>query len=88
VRRLMRSRRTLQSSFRQVADTAPADYLRNLRLDAVRRELMATPADRLSVSQAALNRGFEHLGRFAGQYRALFGQTPSQTARAASRSSA
>ena len=86
--RLRISRRTLQSSFRQVADTAPADYLRNLRLDAVRRELMTTPADRLSVSQAALNRGFEHLGRFAGQYRALFGEVPSQTARAATRSTA
>ena len=48
---------------------------------------LAGGARRLSVSQAALNRGFEHLGRFAGQYRALFGQAPSHTIRAATRSS-
>jgi len=88
-RRLRISRRTLQASFRQVADTPPAVYLRNLRLDAVRRTLIATRADRLSVTQAALERGFTHLGRFAGQYKALFGQPPSQTVRAgALRSSA
>jgi AraC family ethanolamine operon transcriptional activator len=55
--------------------------LRNLRLNAVRRRLLATTVAELSVSTAALDAGFEHLGRFAGSYRMLFGEAPSRTAR-------
>lgn len=80
--RLRTSRRTLQNSFRQVADTTPAHYLRSVRLDAVRRDLLATRATELSIAQAALGRGFNHLSRFSAHYRALFGELPSQTARA------
>ena len=79
--RLRTSRRTLQNSFRQVTGASPLVYLRHLRLNAVRRRLMATTAGELSVSQAAIDGGFDHLGRFAGSYRALFGETPSRTVR-------
>jgi AraC-like DNA-binding protein len=79
--RLRTSRRTLQNSFRQVTGASPVIYLRNLRLNAVRRRLMATRVAELSVSTAALDAGFEHLGRFAGSYRLLFGEAPSRTAR-------
>jgi len=33
------------------------------------------------VTKVALDCGFSHLGRFAAQYRAQFGELPSQTAR-------
>jgi AraC family ethanolamine operon transcriptional activator len=79
--RVRTSRRTLQDSFRQVTGASPVMYLRNLRLNAVRRRLMTTrPAD-LSVSHAALEAGFDHLGRFAGSYKLLFGESPSRTTR-------
>lgn len=82
--RLRTSRRTLQNSFHQVAGASPVAYLRNLRLNAVRRQLMSTSADRVSVSDAAMEAGFDHLGHFAGRYKALFGESPSQTIRLAS----
>jgi AraC family transcriptional regulator, ethanolamine operon transcriptional activator len=79
--RLRTSRRTLQESFRQVADTTPVHYLRCVRLNAVRRQLMSTRAADLSIAQAAADRGFGHLSHFAERYKALFGELPSQTLR-------
>ena len=81
--RLRTSRRTLQSSFNSVTGSSPVAYLRNLRLNAVRRRLMTTPAGELSVSSAATEAGFDHLGHFAGSYKTLFGESPSRTARVA-----
>ncbi len=80
-RRLRTSRRSLQNGFRQVADTTPVHYLRSLRLNAVRQRLLATASQDLSVSQAAGDAGFEHLGHFGSRYRDLFGELPSQTLR-------
>ena len=79
--RLRTSRRSLQNSFRQVADATPVHYLRCVRLNAVRRRLMSTPAVNLNVAQAAADRGFNHLSHFAERYKALFGELPSQTMR-------
>ena len=79
--RLRTSRRTLQDSFRQVADTTPVHYLRGVRLNAVRRRLMSTRTFELGIAQAAADRGFGHLSHFSEQYKALFGELPSQTAR-------
>ncbi|HVZ45746.1 MAG TPA: helix-turn-helix domain-containing protein [Ramlibacter sp.] len=80
-RRLHTSRRTLQASFNMVAGTTPLAYLRNLRLNAARRRLMSSPAREVNVSQAAGEAGFDHFGRFAGDYKALFGEAPSTTKR-------
>lgn len=79
--RLRTSRRSLQNGFRQVADTTPVHYLRSLRLNAVRRRLLATLTAKLSVSQAAGDAGFGHLSHFGSRYRELFGELPSQTFR-------
>jgi AraC-like DNA-binding protein len=79
--RLRTSRRTLQNSFRQVADATPVHYLRCVRLNAVRRQLMSTRAADLNIAQAAADRGFDHLSHFSQRYLALFGELPSQTTR-------
>lgn len=79
--RLRTSRRTLQNSFRQVADATPVHYLRCVRLNAVRRQLMSTRAVDVNIAQAAADRGFNHLSHFAQRYKALFGELPSQTMR-------
>jgi AraC family transcriptional regulator, ethanolamine operon transcriptional activator len=79
--RLRVSRRTLQDSFKSVSGTSPAAYLRNMRLNTVRRRLMSTTVGSLSVSSAATEAGFDHLGHFAGSYKALFSESPSKTAR-------
>jgi transcriptional regulator GlxA family with amidase domain len=62
-------------------------YLRHLRLQRVGDELADASRTRSSaaVTTAASRWGFVHLGRFAQQYRQLFGEPPSQTLRASSR---
>lgn len=81
--RLQVSRRTVQNSFRAVAETTPLNYLRSVRLNGVRRALMSTRASELSIGDAAARCGFYHLSHFAADYQALFAELPSQTARAA-----
>lgn len=74
------SARTLQQSFRQFKMTTPMAYLQHLRLEAVHRELLqADPGQ--NVADIALKWGFVHLGRFAADYRARFGELPSHTLR-------
>ena len=80
--RLRTSPRTIQNSFQAVTQTTPVDYLRSIRLNAVRRQLLATSAIDLNVGQAAANWGFFHLSHFATCYKSLFGELPSQTRRA------
>ncbi|OAJ57121.1 AraC family transcriptional regulator [Paraburkholderia ginsengiterrae] len=75
------SRRTLQTSFQRVANVTPVEYLRSLRLNAVRRLLRSTSAPELLIGDAAARWGFTHLSYFAREYRDLFGELPSQTLR-------
>ncbi|MET8312157.1 AraC family transcriptional regulator [Micromonospora sp. NPDC005173] len=72
--------RTLQDCFRRELQTTPTAYLRACRLDAVHRTLR-TSDHGMSVTTAALQHGFVHLGRFASDYRARFGEAPSTTLR-------
>jgi len=80
--RLKVSRRTVQNSFRRVTDTTPLNYLRSLRLNGVRRALMSTTPEALSIGDAASQWGFFHMGHFAEEYQELFGTLPTQTPRA------
>jgi AraC-like DNA-binding protein len=73
------SARTLQTAFLCHRGTTPMRYLRDRRLERVRAEILRRPSAR--VSDIAVECGFGHLGRFAGQYRARFGEPPSQTRR-------
>ena len=77
--RLRTSRRTLQNSFMHVAGTTPLHYLRCVRLESVRRQLLAQAGPRPTIAQLAMSEGFTHLSRFAEQYRELFGELPSTT---------
>lgn len=69
------SRRTLQYCFQNVLGITPNTYLRAIRLNGVRAALRSAP----SVTHAALDWGFWHLGQFAADYRQMFGELPSQT---------
>lgn len=69
-------RRTLQAAFVDVLGIGPSRYLRALRLNRVRADLKR---DGSSVSEVAVRWGFWHLGRFSADYRAMFGELPSQT---------
>lgn len=57
----------------------PTTILRDLRLDAVRERLQASPDT--AITELALTHGFGHLGRFSAYYRERFGELPTQTQR-------
>jgi AraC-like DNA-binding protein len=71
------SPRTLNSAFRDYLAVTPMTYLRNLRLERVREELLGADDP---IGAIAYRWGFTHLGRFAGVYSRRFGELPSQTA--------
>lgn len=71
--------RTLHKHFRLSKGVSPMAYLRGVRLQEARKALVA--GDGSSVTEIAARWGFEHLGRFAVEYRKRFGETPSQTRR-------
>jgi len=75
------SERTLHEGFRQVYGTTPMRRLKRLRLEAVRAALEAADPAADSVSAIAARFGFFQFGRFAGDYRAAFGERPSDTLR-------
>jgi AraC-like DNA-binding protein len=74
--------RALQRSFERSGLPSPMLYLRRLRLRRVHAELAASSPDSVTVTMVAGRWGFVHLGRFASQYRQLFGESPSETLRA------
>jgi AraC-like DNA-binding protein len=76
--------RALQDQFQRWLNLTPTQYLRNLRLDAVRSDLVQARTDGRTVAIADVARrwGFAHMGRFSGQYAAAFGETPTKTLRA------
>ncbi len=73
------SERTLRYAFRDELDLSPLAFLRRLRLHAARRELMNAEARVSRVAEVARRQGFLELGRFAADYRRLFGERPSET---------
>ena len=76
------SARALQRAFDRAGQPSPMMYLRRLRMQRVRAELAAHSAHSVTVTMVAGRWGFLHLGRFASQYRELFGESPSETLRA------
>ena len=76
------SERTLQAAFHTELSTTPTAYVRDRRLDRARADLAdAAATDSVSVTTIATRWGFGHLGRFAAEYKARFGESPSQTLR-------
>ena len=82
------SLRALQSGFQRSMDTTPTRYLRDLRLRRARQDLLAADSEEIGVAEIAFRWGFTHLGRFAGHYREMFGETPSNALRATPRRAA
>jgi AraC family ethanolamine operon transcriptional activator len=72
------SERALHAGFHERFGVSPAAYLKALRLSGARRELCLASSTR-TVTEIALRWGFTHLGRFATDYRAHFGELPSET---------
>jgi AraC family ethanolamine operon transcriptional activator len=72
------SRRTLQYCFAEIYGISPLAYLRLIRLNRARQAILSA-RDGDTIAQIAAHWGFWHLGRFAQDYRHLFGELPSDT---------
>lgn len=67
--------RTLERAFRDQFDVTPKAYLKAVRLNGARKELLS--ADRTEkVANIANSWGFWHLSQFAADYRKMFGEVP------------
>ena len=74
------SRRTLHRAFHEALGLGPIAFLRYRRLCAVHTTLRAAD-DVRTISDLAMQHGFQNLGRFSGYYHQLFGEYPSETRR-------
>ena len=76
------SPRTLSTLCQRFSQVSPMQRLRDLRLDAARTQLIER---RTTITRAAVEFGFMHLGRFSSLYKRRFGELPSETLQGASR---
>jgi AraC family ethanolamine operon transcriptional activator len=74
-------RRTLYRAFDDAVGTGPIGFLRAKRLSMVHLRLRQARSEKTGVVEIATELGFLELGRFAQQYRALFGEYPHETLR-------
>jgi AraC-like DNA-binding protein len=75
------SMRTLYYGYRRCHGVGPVARLKRLRLDRAKADLDAAHPASSTVTDIAMRWGFPHLGRFAADYRARFGASPSETLR-------
>lgn len=71
--------RVLQEAFSRQLGTTPMSFLRDVRLRRAHDDL--TSGRTKTVAEAADRWGFTNLGRFAGQYRDMYGRLPSAALR-------
>jgi AraC-like DNA-binding protein len=75
------SERTLRVSCMEHLGMGPVRYLWLRRMHLARRALLLTAPGTVTVTSVATANGFWELGRFAVEYRALFGEAPSASLR-------
>ena len=57
----------------------PKKFLQQLRLNAIKKELLASTTKNTIISDIAFKYKFLHMSHFTSEYKKLFGQTPSST---------
>jgi AraC-like DNA-binding protein len=73
------SRRSLHRAFHEVFGIGPVTFLRQKRLCSTYSILKASAPNQTTVANVAIQQGFVELGRFSQYYKAMFGESPSQT---------
>lgn len=69
---------TLERAFRERFSISPKRYILVQRLNHVHKALLYQAGSR-KIAEIANNWGFWHMGKFAGDYKRLFGYLPSET---------
>lgn len=77
------SARTLHDGFKRFRGSTPMNWLRALRLDHARRDIVAGADSSVNILAIANRYGMQHGGRFAGYYQRQFRESPSETLRSA-----
>jgi len=72
---------SLYEGFREFRKASPMAYLKAVRLQRVKEDLLRAEQATDSVTEIALRWGFAHLGRFANYYKKMYGESPSETLR-------
>jgi AraC family ethanolamine operon transcriptional activator len=75
------SRRTLEYSFKDYFGTSPKRFIKALKLNAARDDLLTGSYGFNHVVEIASGLGFTHMGQFSADYRNMFGEKPSETLR-------
>jgi AraC-like DNA-binding protein len=73
------SERRLRTAFTDEFDTPPSRYFRAWAVQPAQGRLLHHDDVAQTVTEVAAALGFDHLGRFAGQYREIYRETPSTT---------
>ena len=73
--------RTLRAACEEHLGMGPIRFLALRRMHLVRRALLHAHPSEATVTRIATDQGFWELGRFSVAYRALFGESPSETLR-------
>ena len=71
--------RTLRYAFGHAVGISPYQYMLRRRMTIVRDALLDPARPERTVLELLLSMGISHQGEFAGQYRRLFGESPSAT---------
>lgn len=71
--------RSIYNAFSRAFSTTPKTYVKQVKLRKLREDLLRGRCR--NITEVALDYGFGHLGRFSSDYRKLFGELPSETAR-------
>ena len=74
------SARGLFDGFRRFRGTSPMAYLKSIRLERAREDLMK-PQSGETVTEIACRWHFYQLGRFSAEYKNMYGELPSETLR-------
>ena len=72
---------TLSRAFQELFGMSPMRYLKVRRLNAVRQHLKANDPESCFIATLASQFGFYHQSHFTKDYKAMFGELPSETLR-------
>ncbi len=78
-RRLGCTPRSIQSAFAAQGMPNPSQYLRAIKLNRVRRDLLQPGIEAQSIGDIAARHGFWNWSRFSQHYQRQFGELPSET---------